>query len=190
MKKYISIDIETTGLDPATCQILEVGAVIDDWKTPVKELPTFHCYVDNGDLLHGSPYALSMHPKILRRIATKEEGYNYLEPNSVAGWFLDWLMAHDINPDKHHITAAGKNFASFDRQFLKRLPDWEEFVRTQHRSIDPGNLYWDPAVDERGLPSMKTCKERAGIPGEIAHTAVEDALDVVKLVRWWHRTGK
>jgi len=140
MKPYVSIDLETTGLDPNACQILEVGAVIDDWKTPVEELPTFHCYVDNGDYLWGSPYALSMHPKILRRIATKEKGYDYVEPNKVAGWFQHWLMAHGINPDKHHITAAGKNFASFDRQFLKQLPDWEDFVKTQHRRIVPWNL--------------------------------------------------
>ena len=36
-----SIDIETTGLDPATCQTLEVGAVIDDWKTPIDQLQQF-----------------------------------------------------------------------------------------------------------------------------------------------------
>jgi hypothetical protein len=133
-----------------------------------------------------------MHPKILRYIATNvmsgEEGVeqvSVLEPNCVAGWFLEWLHANGIDPDKRHITAAGKNFSSFDRQFLKRLPDWTEFIKTQHRAIDPGNLFWDPRVDTHGLPSMKICMERAGIAGEVAHTAVEDAIVVVKLVRNW-----
>ncbi len=188
MKKYVSIDLETTGLDPETCQILEIGAVIDDWKPGVEDLPTFHCYVDNG-LIQGEPYGLSMHSKILRYIATggkgAEEEVPILTPDSVAGWFLEWLHEHDINPDKRHITAAGKNFASFDRQFLKRLPDWTDFIKTQHRCIDPGNLYWDPRVDGQGLPSTETCKKRAGTPGEVAHTAVEDAFDVVRLIRAW-----
>jgi oligoribonuclease (3'-5' exoribonuclease) len=187
MKPYVSIDIETTGLESGVCQVLEVGAVIDDWKRPIDDLPTFHCYVDNGELLLGNPYALSMHPTILRRIASREEGYRYLEPDCVAGVFLQWLLDHDIDPSKQHLTAAGKNFGSFDRQFLEQLPNWKEHVLTQHRCIDPGNLWWDPRVDEKGLPNTKTCMERAGIPGEVAHTAVEDAIVVVKLIRNWYR---
>ena len=40
------------------------------------------------------------------------------------------------------ITPAGKNFASFDRQFLKRLPDFEKKVRLHHRTLDPAMLFW------------------------------------------------
>jgi len=39
---------------------------------------TFDCYVDHG-LILGEQYAVSMHPTILRRIATHEEGYTYLQ---------------------------------------------------------------------------------------------------------------
>jgi hypothetical protein len=51
-----------------------------------------------------------------------------------------------------------------------------------HRTIDPANLFWDPLID-RGLPNTKTCMERAGLDGEVAHTAVEDARVVCKLIR-------
>jgi DNA polymerase III alpha subunit (gram-positive type) len=192
MKPYVSIDIETTGLDEDLCMVLEVGAVIDDWTSPVEDLPTFRCYVDNGDQIQGSPYALSMHPKILRYIATDgtsgeegEEPIDILEPDCIAGLFRVWLESNGIHPDKRHITPAGKNFSSFDRQFLKKLPNWIEHVKMQHRAIDPGNLFWNPIVDTHGLPDTKTCMERAGIPGEVAHTAVEDAIVVVRLVRNW-----
>ena len=37
-------------------------------------------------------------------------------------------------------------------------------------------------ADER-LPDSKTCYERAGLDDKVAHTAVEDALAVVRLVR-------
>jgi DNA polymerase III epsilon subunit-like protein len=83
---------------------------------------------------------------------------------------------------KTALTAAGKNFASFDRQFLKRLPRFEQVVRLRHRTLDPAVLYWHPLEDEE-LPSSKTCYERAGLDNKVAHTAVEDALAVVRLVR-------
>ena len=51
---YVSIDIETTGLDPETCQILEIGAVFDNWTLPIRDLPTFHCYVVHKQIV-GSP---------------------------------------------------------------------------------------------------------------------------------------
>jgi len=45
--KYVSIDIEATGLDHTYCQMIEFGAVLDDLRhqRPLDELPQFHCYV-------------------------------------------------------------------------------------------------------------------------------------------------
>lgn len=180
-KSYVSIDIETTGLDPDTCQILEIGAVIDNWILPVEELPQFQCYIINDPIV-GEPYALSMHPTILRHIATREKGFLYLERDFVAFEFLNWLCRYGIDPRREHITPAGKNYASFDKQFLDKLPDWKEIIKSNHRCIDPGNLYWHPEKDW-SLPSTEVCMKRAGITGEIAHTAVEDALTVIKLIR-------
>ena len=40
---------------------------------------------------------------------------------------------------------------------------------------------WLPTDDK--LPNSKTCYERAGIGGKVAHTALEDALAVVQLIR-------
>ncbi|MHC4297959.1 MAG: 3'-5' exonuclease [Planctomycetota bacterium] len=188
MKPYVSIDIETTGLDHDRCQIIEVGAVIDDWTTPFKLLPTFRCYVDHGEF-RGQPFALSLHPKIFRYIATNgkdaEEEVDIVEPDCVGGIFQEWLGQNGIFPHARHITPAGKNFSSFDLQFLNKLPDWEECVPTQHRAADPGNLYWDPRIDLNGLPDTLTCMKRAGLQGEVAHTATEDAMIVVKLIRNW-----
>ena len=87
---YVSIDIETTGLNPDNCQVLEIGAIIDHGVTPIEDCPTFHGYVDHG-LILGEPFAISMHATILRRIATHEEGYTYLQPSEVATCFSDFL---------------------------------------------------------------------------------------------------
>ena len=187
--RYVSIDIETTGLDENTCQVLEVGAVIDDWKSDIGSLPTFRCYVDNGTIV-GEPYALSMHPKIFYFLATGEvldgepEEVPVFGPEDVAQQMLMWLVCNGLNPNEKKLTVAGKNYGAFDHQFLKRLPYFAGHIRMQHRYIDPGSLYFDPWSDD-APPNTATCMKRAGIEGEVAHTAVEDALTVVKLIRYW-----
>ena len=192
MKPYVSIDIETTGLDEDTCQVLSVGAVIDDWKSPVEELPMFHCYVDNGPIT-GSAYALSMHPKILRAIAldgsVDEEDMGpvveVLDVTRVTEVFHEWLEHNRMTPYPEKLVVAGKNYGSFDHQFLKRrIPQWKNLIRMKHRFIDPGNLYFDPMIDDCP-PDTETCMARAGILGEVAHTALEDAVMVVRLIRYW-----
>lgn len=180
--KYLSIDIETTGLNPENCQILEIGAVIDDGTTPIEDCPTFHCYVDHG-LILGESFALSMHPTILCRIATHEEGYTYLQPWEVASQFRDFIKQYDLDSENEKVFVAGKNFASFDARFLRKLTNWDKYIKTHHRILDPAALYWQPAIDGAQLPDTKTCMERAGIDGEVAHTAVEDAIVVVRLIR-------
>jgi DNA polymerase III epsilon subunit-like protein len=180
--KYVSLDIETTGLNPENCQVLEIGAVIDDGTTPIEECPTFHCYVDHG-LILGEPFAVSMHQTILRRIATHEEGYTYLQPWEVATRFRDFLKEHGLDSENEKIVVAGKNYANFDARFLRKLTNWDKHVRVHHRILDPAALYWQPETDGVELPDTKTCMERADIPGEVTHTAVEDAQVVVRLIR-------
>jgi len=180
--KYVSIDIETTGLNPENCQVLEIGAVIDDAVTPIEDCPTFHCYVDHG-LILGEPYAVSMHPTILRRIATHEEGYTYLQSWEVATRFHGFLKEHDLDSENEKIVVAGKNYAGFDARFLRKLTNWDKHVRVHHRILDPAALYWQPEIDGVELPNTKTCMERAGISGDVAHTAVEDARTVAVLIR-------
>ena len=175
---YVSIDIETTGLDPNWCQILEIGAVYDNWTLPLQKLPTWHCYMPHDNIV-GSPFALAMNADILRKLANPPRDEVFLRPEEAAQSLADWLKSLG-EPQKTYVP-AGKNFASFDRQFLKRLPDFERLVRLQHRTLDPAMLFWQPG-DER-LPDSKTCYERAGLDGKVAHTALEDALAVVWLLR-------
>jgi DNA polymerase III epsilon subunit-like protein len=173
---YVSIDIETTGLDPETCQILEIGAVFDDWTKAINDLPVYHRLVYHKDY-RGSAYALAMNANLLRHLSGQREPW-WRDPDQVADDFAAWLKGCGV---EGAVTPAGKNFASFDRQFLKRLPRFEQVVKLSHRTLDPAILYWQ-ANDEK-LPDSKTCYERAGLDNKVAHTAVEDALAVVRLVR-------
>jgi len=206
---YVLIDIETTGLTPETCQILEVGAVFDDWTKPVEELPTFHRIVTHQHIA-GQPYALSMHPHLLRLIArpplldtcpqckqplqgAEQAGYCetcgwtgsrrnsvFCSIQELATEFSDWMFRECgwlVNENK--ITPAGKNFASFDRSFLK-LCGFDNFFH--HRTLDPAPLFWRP--EDEKLPDSKTCMERAGLDGSVAHTGVADAVAIVRMIRY------
>lgn len=174
--KFVSVDIETTGLDPETCQTIEVGAVIADWNDPTvwKE---FHCYVLYPQYT-GDPYALSMHPTIFRRIATQEAPYTYRPDGRVMPELHAWLSLHLLHEGPY--TVAGKNFAGFDAQFLKKLPHWKPIFH--HRVLDPGSMFWNPLTDERP-PNQTDCLVRAGIPSEVTHNALEDAAQVAKLIQ-------
>ena len=177
--KYVSIDLETSGLDPERCQILEFAAVIDDGVRFVTELPTFHRYVIH-DEYRGEPYALAMHSEIFKRIAKRDKDYKYIGISDLALAFKAFLLDNDL---KSHITVAGKNFANFDLRFLRRVPGWNNIIGIRHRMIDPGCLYWSPIVDKERLPNLTTCLLRAGFVKTVSHTAVEDAIDVIYTVR-------
>jgi oligoribonuclease (3'-5' exoribonuclease) len=177
---YVSIDIETTGLDPETCQTLEVGAVIDDWKSPINQLPTFRRILMHEQIV-GTPFALALNAGLLKQIAADHGPDDpFCQPKELGYLLADWVKCYGLDP--MDLQAAGKNFASFDMLFLKRLPNFNTFVKFRHRVLDPAILYYQPADGK--LPDSKTCYERAGLDAKVAHTAVEDALAVVWLVRY------
>ncbi len=196
--RYISIDIETTGLDPERCQVLEIGAIIEDWESPVAELPTFQCYVKH-DEYHGEPFALAMNKRIFDILAgivkppptpisnpkygATHRMYAICPAHTVGSQFAEWLLSNRFS-FQNQIVVAGKNFGSFDMQFLKRLLNFGKIAsRFHYRFIDPSMLYWNPE-DEIAPPSMRKCLTMAGISTEEArHHAVDDAQLVIRLIR-------
>ena len=183
--KIVSIDTETTGLCEDTCDIIEFGAVMDDLAHPeiaYCSLPKFHCYFIK-DQYEGQPYALSMHPHIFRRIADREEPYIYTSAMKFGNMFKKFLIKNGIEEkhDKVTINVAGKNFGIFDYQFLKRKTDMCKHVKMRHKMLDPAMLYMK--IGDESLPGLEECKRRAGLPPEVTHNALDDAMDVVKLMR-------
>jgi DNA polymerase III epsilon subunit-like protein len=194
--RFVSIDIETTGLDPNTCQVLEIGAVIEDDRLGLNELPTFRYRILRDNYV-GEPYALSMHKDLFKDLANATRNTTggiqargvalmnlcwYGLEREFATYFAEWLLACDIDPTK--FVAAGKNFAHFDEPFLKTLTG-TGIVRWHHRILDPGSMYVRPT--DEFMPDTNECCRRAGldpayIPGD-EHTSIHDALVVVALIR-------
>jgi DNA polymerase III epsilon subunit-like protein len=192
--KYVSIDIETTGLDPETCEILEVAAIIDtDRAIPIEKLPTFR-FRFVKDVYQGEPFAFSMHKELLKDLAMNpvnvrhpgpaDDWQNiYGRPFDFSNCFGQWLNKWHVDPLS--FVAAGKNFANFDAPFMKKLVGIPERLRWHHRILDPGNMFVLPS--DRTVPGTDDCCERAGVnPRDFqgsAHTAIYDAKLVVALIR-------
>lgn len=194
--KYVSIDIETSGLDPNRNQVLEIGAVYDNGDPILDNLPTLRLVLLHEQITF-TPGAATMHKDLIKEIhdaleqRRKGQDVNgnppwdkvvvYVRPEEAVDYFLRWLIHWDALTDSKKIIAAGKNLASFDIPFLKRLP-MGEMLCFKHRILDPVTLYL--RAEDKEPPNMETCCERAGIELEGFHTAVADAMTVVKLLRW------
>jgi len=179
MGMFVSLDIETLGLD-INSPIIQFGAVVADWSSG-EILGEFETNLRRASYDHCEPYAMSMHPKILREIADGCCLHINSLPEAVHKWLLYFGLTNKaLNGPK--IIVAGKNAAGFDLPRLRhQCEDWDMYVPCLHRVLDPGMMYWNPLTD-KFPPDLKTCLERAGLKKNVAHTALADAIDVANLI--------
>ena len=184
--RYVSIDIETTGLDRDNDQIIEFGAIIEDTKKPqsYEDSPKFHAYL-KYDRYCGGAYALALNQRIFDILA-KGEDDDIMVSTELVPKFMEFLSLYGICGK---FTVAGKNFRDFDHEFLinhHRYVNvdwvWDKFIRTERRVLDPAVLFWNP-LEDKVLPNQDTCLQRAGIEGKVDHTALGDAWQVIQLLR-------
>lgn len=198
---YVSIDIETSGLNPNKDQILSFGAIIEDTSKMLsfEDCPKFYATVIHRRI-KGSPEALSMNMDLVQDISDYlENESNDALNNDVSNWnpifvetftltacFTSFLDANGIKANSRYgrfkINVAGKNFATFDMLFLNNVPGWLGFIDVHKRILDPAILYFDLIRDSE-LPSLDICKMRANIDGDVSHNALLDAWDVIQLIR-------
>lgn len=197
--KYLSIDIETTGLDPKTCQTLQIGIIIEDTENPLSfsEIPKLNLILRHSTL-SGSIKALAMNSSLIQAIddyndfkhersllSSKMNNAKFIEPSEASLTIENFLLANGFRfngSSRLIFNAAGKNFGTFDKCFLEELPEWNSRFQVRNRVIDPAILYVDWKND-LSLPSLSQCKERAGLAEEVSHDAIEDAWDVICTLR-------
>jgi len=180
--KYLSIDLETTGLDPDKDQILSIALVWETGdNTPVADLPSKHWYLDH-ERLSGHCYALNMNHEIIQALVTKQlpPETDLISPTELNHAILSWL--DELEPDRPDpIILAGKNVAGFEVPFL-RAANVSRFWH--YRMLDPGSMYVE--ASDSAMPSLKQCIKRAGLdPFQYGkeHDALRDARMVIECVR-------
>lgn len=217
---YVSIDIETSGLDHEKHKVLSIGAIIEDTekKLPYEECPKFNAIVLQNEIT-GSPRAITMNKEIISMIGDYIEGtdetrhlmnthsdYSFYKEDEVVAEFYRFLFGngfgYELGPGNFvnntingveypaiggktkpiTLNVAGKNFGTFDKLFLQELPWWQKLIRTRQRVLDPAILMVDWKND-KALPNLTQCKERANVTGVVTHNALEDAWDVIEVLR-------
>ncbi len=199
--KFMSLDIETTGLNPLADPVLEVGAIAVDTNTKPSSWPTFHVVI-NHRRIQGDIYAINLNARLFEIIKEYQEDPNgseieVIKPEDFLQKFLQFVKKAGYKSKNEHytLTLAGKNVMNFDVPFLQEHmnkycntnfgaiadTDTGDPIRFRKRAIDPALLYVNFMTDEN-LPSMSDCKKRAFLPEVVTHNALEDAWDVVYLV--------
>lgn len=204
--RYMSVDIETTGLTPTIHGITEFAAILGDTENPNFPIAKFYRWL-NPEGYVWSNYCLSLHAhwicRVTHRLATKQIEENDTEPKicsnivDLATDFMAWFEQVDLGAydefkykKRGSIVGTGKNFGTFDLQFLKA---WKFPDVFRHRTLE-----WLPLYTRKGdkvPPDLKLCKQRAiemGCPDlivEVAHNALDDAMDVHKLIQFAETYG-
>jgi DNA polymerase III epsilon subunit-like protein len=165
---FIAIDIETTGLNRSTAQILQIGATVYGGIDSPGTQPSdqFMSYVRHREY-HGQAAALAMNQNIFARLA-KGEG--------VALWrAIRELNVFILERCRENPYPVGFNVGSFDLTILRR--DWYGEWPFHHRVIEIGSL----CANLDGTPTSSNAL--AALRGhEVTHDALEDALDA----RFYH----
>lgn len=201
--KYVSIDIETTGLSCETNDMIEFAAVIEDTENllPIDKLPTFSAVVINPkDIYTSNGYCLCLHTELYKKIL---KFHNKLKENKSSVIRLEnsttknvniaiydyelilkfkmWLWENKLKVNEK-IIPAGKNFFGFDINFIEKI-DKLKSLKFSHRALDPTALFM--LQEDKSPPALDECAKRAGIEfkADGYHTALSDALMVVELIR-------
>jgi hypothetical protein len=171
---YLSLDIETTGLDREKSHVLQLAAVYDNGK-PLDELPTFNKVIRWPVISHGEEYAMNLNRHLLER-AFKKQDVVSIEEARVA--FQSWLSGLGTK-----FWPAGKNVQGFDLPILKNSVNNFDGRYFYHRCLDPGSMY---AEDFNHIPTLDEINKITG-RAEVSHDALSEGLDVVYAIR--HKWG-
>ena len=178
--KYLSVDLETTGLDHTKHSVIEFAAILADTNNGGEIKGAFRGHIFPENMVWDS-YCLRLHREWLDWIlnipqAKWAENLIYSDMVQLMGAFAAWRETYGLEKS---VSVAGKNFGTFDSRFLmgNYCDRWYK-----RRIIDVGTMYREKGDDV--LPDLETCKRRSGLfeSNRVAHDALSDAMDVVKLV--------
>lgn len=185
---YVSIDIETTGIDDKS-HILQISAVYDDLKSPISQLKTIDLPIKYKVMTHCEPYAIGMNAKLFEKMMDKN--FVTYTPGEALDRLVDFLAqvreaeGVDEKGRPKKIVVAGKNVASFDIPKIRLMMQGTDYLKPfddliHYKTLDVGSLYFDTFKDNVSLSEINKLTNRAAV----SHNALDDAFDVVHAVRY------
>ena len=175
-KRFVFLDLETTGFDPSEDRILEVGVIVTD--ETLKELGRFERVLALNPLEPLEPVVLEMHAKSGLLPLVYSEFKNWSNESCLPSFssrihvqqeLLEFLAKHDCKK----APLAGNSVGDFDRHFLRNhFPDVNDFL--SHRSLNVSTFA--VLADAWGIQKP----EAKG-----AHRAIADAESSIEQFRFY-----
>jgi oligoribonuclease len=163
------VDLETTGLDPRRCGILEVAVVITDGELNRIASAEAVVHWDEESRCLAEPVAHEMH---LKNGLWEECEKSVFTPSSVERMMLGLLVQH---AEKGQVPMCGSTIA-FDRSFLKlQMPTLEEYFHYRNYDV---SVYTEEA--RRRYKDAYVSR-----PQEKQHRAMGDILQSIELLKHW-----
>lgn len=172
--KYVVLDLETSGFDPETDMILEVGALYIDMKT-LEEKGRMHGLINPGSVT----LARTRFDPVVKKMHTDNGLFSDMLTGSVAVFstaeieteLTRWLREY-VGATSRSVVLCG-NSIHFDRGFIQKQMPYV-FEMLSHRVIDTSSL-------------RNCCQQWLGelAPMEVkAHRALEDCEMSLNTLRW------
>jgi oligoribonuclease len=176
MPKLVWLDLETTGLDPNKCPILEVVAAEADLLDPfnIKVIHQSVLWFHPGCVKDQDPYVVDMHTKngLWKECADEGKAMDAFEVQDALLAVIPWVEDKDERP-----ILAGSSI-HFDHDFIKVwMPKLAK--RFSHRHYDVSALKLE--CQSQGMPKFKKAE---------AHRALADIHESIahaKACREWLR---
>lgn len=170
---YVSLDIETTGLNTKRAHVLQIAAIYDNGNS-LDDLPTFERVVKWPEFYYMNEFALKTNYWLLERGFRND---NVVSIETARQDFSKWLG--EVQPEGKLI-AAGKNIQGYDFPVLRNFENGFDLSRFIHRCLDPGSMYTE---EFDHIPSLSEINKLLGRP-TVSHNALDDCWDVLYAVRY------
>jgi DNA polymerase-3 subunit epsilon len=185
--KYLSIDLEATGLEE-NAYVIEFAAVpVDTSNLTILSSSAFHCYIKCPSFNELKPELnewVIKHNENLINKANKDG----ISQEEFKLSFFDYLNSKELQDyrDKQYknFSILGKSLTSIDIPFLNRYLGWD-FMKKEfhHQTLDVSSVA-RLAIDLQKLPEHCVSGSKLSTfmeMGDVAHTALEDAIATAEL---------
>lgn len=179
-------------------------------KLNFESIPKYRTLVYN-EVYKGDPFALYLNQSVLKEIddAIKNKQDNLVPLDMLAldiyTWLSKFIETHiddnnymlDFNSfgknyssdgvaktnkkAKLLINVGGKNFGVLQHRFMRRIPNFNDYISLNHRFIDPSILFFEP--NDESLPNTEECKKRANITTPSNISSLHECWDVINMLR-------
>jgi len=183
--KFLSLSLETTGLDCNKNNLLEIGMIVHNTDEPksYEDSKKTRFWIDS-EFYKGAPYALVDNVEIFKQICDlrKENSRRLVKPDDAITRIMTFLRIHfaENGVFNQQIMVVSKN-PILDSDFLSKLKSFEN-LPFQPKYLNPCSFFLN-FEEDNGIPGLAKAKERAGLTNPTVRNTLLVAWDMIELIK-------